>query len=575
MLEQLTIRGLALIECATLSPSRGLTVISGETGGGKSLIVQALRLLRGEKARADIVRRGATAASVDGVFRVESGERSAFVRELYEEVLGTQPEDDRIVVSRVLDAKGRSRARIDGRPVPLRELQRFGALLLEVHGQGANRSLMRSEIQTELVDAFAGGTAMRRDFAQRLSAARAVAKDLEDVRSKQRERRERIEWLQHCLGEIDAVDLRPGEHAELARDVKIQGSWTRMRETLGATLDELREREEGAVLDRLRAVERDVEGLVELDDRLRAPGRMLDEAAILIDEAGHELASALDRLDFDPQRAEADRVRLAELDRLLERFGPSERELLETEARMREELEQLRDESRTPEALEDELERARSELGLAGDKLTKLRKRAAKRLSTLMIRELGDLGMSRVRVEVRVVEDSEVEDVLDVATPLGTSEVDVFLAPNPGEALTPLRNTASGGEVARVMLVLKKILADADLVPLLIFDEADAEIGGRLGLAVGRKLRDVARQHQVVCITHLPQIAAFADLHCMVRKSVHEESAAGATERTVAELRALSDRERQHELASMARGEAAVDDDALHEAGRLLELADT
>lgn len=573
MLEQLTIRGLALLDHVSLGPTAGLTVISGETGGGKSLVVQALRLLRGEKGRSDLVRRGATAVTVDGTFRLEKGERSNYVRELYHEVLGTHPEEDRIVVSRVLDAKGRSRARVDGRPLPIRELQRFGSLLLEIHGQGANRSLMRAEIQTELVDAFAGISERRRGFARELASARELAREVREARESQRDRRDRIDWLRHCLGEIERARVEAGERGALERESKILGSVDRLRETLGRSLVELREDDEAAILDRLRRVCRETDALTELDDRLADPVRMLDEAAILVDEASHVIASALDRLEFDPLRAEATRARLAELDKLFDRFGPTEAELFETRDRMRDELDRLEDETRSPAALEARLVECSAELETIGTKLTKDRRRAAKRLSVLMVRELADLGMSQVRVEVRVIEHDG-EDPLARATELGTSEVEVFLAPNPGEPMTALRETASGGEVARVMLVLKKILADADRVPVLVFDEADAEIGGRLGLAVGRKLQDVASEHQVLCVTHLPQIAAFADLHCLVKKRVENVDGENGNEvRTIAELRILSKGERERELASMSRGEAAVDDDALREAGRLLELA--
>ncbi len=175
MLEQLTIRDLVLLKNSGLLPAEGLTVISGETGGGKSLVVSALRLLQGARGKADLVRKGAQAATIDGVFRLAEGERSRMVRELYEECLGTEPEEDRILVTRVLDARGRSKARVDGRPVTLRDLQRFGALLLEIHGQGQNRSLIRPEVQTELLDAYAGSSGEREDFAMELADARALA----------------------------------------------------------------------------------------------------------------------------------------------------------------------------------------------------------------------------------------------------------------------------------------------------------------------------------------------------------------------------------------------------------------
>ncbi len=448
--------------------------------------------------------------------------------------------------------------------MPLRELQRFGALLIEIHGQGENRSLMRPEIQTELVDAFAGTTELRRRFARELVTLREVAAELARARAQQRERRERVEWLRHCLGDFERLDPRPGERAELERQVKIFGSLSRLRDSLGRGLDQLRESEEGAVLDALRRVGRETASLVDLDDRLADAVRMLDEATILVDEAAHELAAGLDRLDLDPREEAATRERLAALDRLYQRFGPGEDEVFEAQAAMTAELERLLDESRSPEALADRLAELEVQASEVGAELTKARRVAAKKLSTLMVRELADLSMSRVRVDVRVTEH-EAPTFLERASNLGTSEVAVFMAPNPGEPMTALHETASGGEVARVMLVLKKILADADCVPILVFDEADAEIGGRLGLQVGRKLRAVAQSHQVLCVTHLPQIAAFADQHCLVSKRVDKG-------RTISELSVLVGEARERELASMARGEA-LDAQALEEASRLIALA--
>ncbi|MCA8971872.1 MAG: DNA repair protein RecN, partial [Planctomycetes bacterium] len=271
-----------------------------------------------------------------------------------------------------------------------------------------------------------------------------------------------------------------------------------------------------------------------------------------------------ERLDLDPREEATTRARLDDVERLFDRFGPSEDDVFGSKDAMTSELENLLDETRSPDALEARLAELEAGLDTLATDLTKQRKRASKKLSGLMVRELADLSMGNVRVEVRVVE-REGSSILERATALGTSEVEVFVAPNPGEPMTALHETASGGEVARVMLVLKKILADADCVPILVFDEADAEIGGRLGMQVGRKLKDVAKAHQVLCVTHLPQIAAFADMHCLVSKRVEKG-------RTVARLDVLEGAARERELASMARGDR-VDPKALEEASRLIDLA--
>jgi DNA repair protein RecN (Recombination protein N) len=297
---------------------------------------------------------------------------------------------------------------------------------------------------------------------------------------------------------------------------------------------------------------------------------MLEEGSLQLTEAARELQSGLARLEFDPERSAAIDARRSEVERLLARFGPGEEQLFTTRDAMRAELAHLTDATQSPAAIEAELARRLGELEATAAALTQARRSAAKQLSKRLASELADLGMERIGVEVRIIEASH-GPFLDRATELGTSEVEVFLAPNPGEPLTPLSKTASGGEVARVMLALKKILADQDRVPVIVFDEADAEIGGRLGLAVGRKLKALAANHQVLCITHLPTIAAFADRHLMVTKRVEVTSETG--ERTVAELVELTEDARRRELASMARGESAVDRAALREAQRLRELA--
>lgn len=573
MLEQLTIRDLVLLKGSGLLPAEGLTVISGETGGGKSLVVTALRLLQGMRGKADLVRKGASAATIDGVFRLAEGERSRMVRELYEEVLGTQPEEDRILVTRVLDAKGRSKARIDGRPITQKDLQRFGALLLEIHGQGQNRSLVRPEIQTELLDAFAGTSGDREAFARQLIEARGLAQGLRDLQTNEHERLERLEFLRYCLGQIERVSPREGEVEELDQEGRILQNLDLLRRTLSQGLVELYEGSEGSDLrpavETVTALARDIEALSDMDSRLSEAARLLDESRVLLEESVHELRAGLDRLELDPARLETVEARRSELQTLLDRFGPGEAALLETWARMQTELVSLEEGSRAPQALQEELDVVLADLVKRGEALSRKRRKAARKLSRTLVDELAGLGMDKARAELRILEH-EGKEVLDRATALGLSEAEVYLAPNPGEDLTPLRDTASGGEVARVMLVLKKILADADCVPVLVFDEADAEIGGRLGLAVGRKLRAVAQNHQVLCITHLPQIAAFADLHCLVEKKVVEDESG---ERTISELRVLADSDRRLELASMSRGESALDDSALQEADRLLELA--
>jgi DNA repair protein RecN (Recombination protein N) len=575
MLDQLTIQNLALLEEACLAPSAALTVISGETGGGKSLLVQALKLLRGEKGRPGLVRFGAPAATVDGVFLLAQGERSQKVRDLYEEILGLPLEKDRLVVSRILDPKGRSKARIDGRPVTLKSLQAFGSLLIEIHGQGANRSLMRPETQTELLDTFAGLRDLRKEFCSKLHSLRELHRSWIEAQQNEREKRERIEFLRFCLGEIEAFSPEEGEYAELKEEANLLQHQDRLRESLSRGWERLYEGKEieggtlPPLLEEVEAITSETETISEIDTKLEGAVRLLKEASLLLEEGARELRDGLGRLEFDSERKEWVWERLTGFEQLLDRFGPSEKELFQSRMRMEKELARLEDPEGGEEALSEKYSSEEKLFRQLGATLDEARNESAKKLSGLLVRELKDLEMDRARVEIRVV-DREGASLLSRASDLGLSYVEVFLAPNPGEPMTPLAETASGGEVARVMLALKKILADADRVPVLVFDEIDAEIGGRLGLQIGSKLALVARNHQVFCITHLPQIAAFSEMHVLVRKRVSESEDG---ERTTSHVLSLEEPDRVFEMASMQVGKRALDEASLKEARRLLKIA--
>ena len=577
MLDQITIQNLALLEDVSLSPSAALNVISGETGGGKSLLVQALKLLRGEKGRPGLVRFGASAATVDGVFLLTQGERSQKVRDLYEEVMGVPLEADRLVVSRILDSNGRSKARIDGRPITLKNLQAFGALLIEIHGQGANRTLVRSETQTEFLDTFGGLRESRHEFRSQLHSLRDLHRRWLEARDKEREKRDRVEFLRYCLSEIEAFAPGEFEYEELKEEANLLQHQDRLRSSLTRGWERLYEGQEleggsqPSLLEEVEAIITETEALSEIDTKLEGAVRILREASVLLEEGARELRDGLSRLSLDRERIPWVSERLAGFERLLDRFGPGMEELFQARNRMKEELLDLEDPKKGMEALGEELKKQERLVKNIGESLTKARKLAAKKLSGLLLAELKDLEMERARVEVRVV-DHEGGTLLEQASDLGLSSVEVFLAPNPGEPLSPLAETASGGEVARVMLALKKILADADRVPVLVFDEVDSEIGGRLGLQLGAKLAWVARNHQVFCVTHLPQIAAFAEMHVLIRKLVSEDSRG---ERTTAHVLTLEEPDRVLELASMQVGKRALDEASLEEARRLLHLART
>ncbi|MBK8980291.1 MAG: DNA repair protein RecN [Planctomycetes bacterium] len=561
MLASLHVRDLALLATAELRFEAGLNVLSGETGGGKSLVVAALKLLRGERASAGLIRHGADELRVDGEFLLGEGARSAAVAELLTEVCGRPPEEGVVVVSRSVDRSGRSRVRIDGRPATLQDLRALCGHLIEIHGQGETRALMRPEIQAETLDAVAGSTELRQRFADALAAARAAAARLEEAGGHERERLERIAFLRYQVHEMQAVGLTEGELADVEAEHQVLANLDRMRAWLADALDALSEGD-GPALDALGRAARALDPAAEIDRELAPAAELVADARAAVADAARIVQSRLSGLDLDPARLGDIEERLATLRRALARFGPTERDFLATLQRNAAELAELEDEASEPAALQEAVDKRLAELEAAARKLVRARRKGAGGLVAAIEAELTDLGMPHTRFRIAMDDDVPAgRALLDAATAHGPGPLDFEVRINPGEPFRSMRETASGGEMARIVLAVKKCLADRDRVPFVVFDEIDAEIGGRLGLQVGRKLKDVAAHHQVLIVTHLPQVAAFADVHLKVAKSVRGE-------RTWASVERLDDEAAERELAAMAAGESA-DREALEEARRL------
>jgi len=560
MLQCVHIRDLALIEHAEVPLAAGFNVISGATGGGKSLLITALKLLRGEKGRGDLVRHGADELRVDGEFRLGDGERSKALAARVQELIGAPLEDDLLILTRILDARGRSRVRIGGRPTTLAALREVGAWLLEIHGQGDSRALMRPEMQAETLDAFAGTVALRQRFGAALAEARAAERTVRDARERERDRLQRVEFLRFQLEEMQALEMEPGEPDALDREHRLLAHQDRMRSLLEATLDSLQD-DEPAALDRIAAAERALADAVTIDPRLQDALERVQDASQQIAEAVRTVQSGTGRVELDPGRLAEVEERLAEVRRGLKRFGPTESDYRETLARTAAELREL-DEGGDPARLQDALQRAIGAAAKLGRQLVRARRKAAARFVSSVAAELGDLGMEHTVLRVDMGDDVAEDELLERASAHGPGPVDFAVRINPGEPFRSMRETASGGEMARIVLAVKKTLADQDRVPLLVLDEVDSEIGGRLGLKVGAKLGAVAQHHQVVMVTHLPQVAAFAECHLLVRK----EAGRNRTRSTVERLAAKGV---ERELAAMAAGEGA-DPEALAEARRLV-----
>lgn len=568
MLHTLFIRNLALIEHAEIRLAEGLTVVSGETGGGKSLLITALKLLRGERASAGLVRHGAEELEVGGEFRLGVGERSSMVAKLVTELCGGSVEDNLLVVSRLVDSHGKSRVRIGGRPATLAALRELGAVLLEIHGQGDSRALMRPEIQSETLDAFAGTVALRLQFAAALQAARAAQKRLTEASAGVRERRQRLEFLRFSRSAMRDLQLGEGELGELEQEHQLLSNLDDMRLRLDEALLLLQDDETNAA-DLLARAGRAIGEAAAIDRRLEVAAERMVQIEQLLADVSRDLQSGQGRLDLDPSRLTQVVDRLDEIHTALKRHGPSEAEfrqrLLDIEAELAAAEELDVDPEVLAAALRDAVERAAT----IGRKLVRAREQASLPFCASIRAELADLGMQHAEIRVAMAAEPPPEQLLEVANDHGPCALDLEVRINPGEPFHSMRDTASGGELARIVLAVKKTLADQDRVPLLVLDEIDAEIGGRLGLAVGRKLHDVARHHQVIIVTHLAPVAAFAQHHFLVNKLVIGSADDVRTHSTVRQLRAA---EVENELAAMATGDGA-DATALQQARRLVEKA--
>ncbi len=568
MLHTLHIRNLALLEHAEVRLAEGLTVISGETGGGKSLLLTALAVLRGEKIPGTLVRHGAEELQVDGEFRLGKGGRSTAVAALVAERCGGSVDDDLLLVTRIVDRSGRSRVRIGGKPATLTALREVGEFLLEIHGQGDARALMRPAIQTETLDAFGGTAALRGEFATALAAARALRARLAELTAGEQQRRQRLDFLRFQNQTLTELRLGEGEFAALEQEHQLLCNLDGLRQQLDEALAALQDGEHSAA-DALAQGRRAAEQAAAIDRRLEAAAEQLAQAEDLVADACRQLQSGQARLDLDPNRLAAVQERLDEIGAALRRFGPTEADLRATAARIAAELAAAEAPDADPERLTQELRTATETAAALGRKLLRARSKAATPFAAAIRQELQDLGMPHTELRVAMAEQFATERLLDEATEHGPVAVDLEVRINPGEPFHSLRDTASGGELARLVLAIKKTLADQDRTPLLVLDEIDAEIGGRLGLQVGKKLHEVARHHQVVIVTHLAPVAAFAQHHFLVNKEV--AGGAGA-ERTRSRVRQLQGGEVEKELAAMAMGDGG-DAAALQQARRLVQRA--
>jgi len=553
MLTELRIKNFAIIEALSLPLARGFNVLSGETGAGKSIIVGALGLLLGERASADSIRTGADRATVEGVFDITE---RAEIAELLDE-RGIDADEPLVVLRREIAASGRTRAWVNGTSVSASLLAEIGRHLVNLHGQHEAQTLLDPEPQRRILDVFAGATevaAQTRAAHEELAAAR---RDIADLLRRKADAERRADYLRHVVKEIEEAKLTEGEDVRLEDEARRLENSEELR-ALASGIALAIDGEEEAVLTILGGVERHLSSIQRIDPTLARLQELYDGAYYNLEALARELEDYEGSIDLDPARLGEVRARRDLLFRLTKKYGGSLAEVIETGRRTREELDLVDSAGLDLRQLEAREREARARLEERAAALTELRHAAARRLATSVDEILPDLGMPDGHFAVRLQPLPEIGAS-------GAEDIEFRVSLNVGHEERPLSRVASGGELSRVMLALKTILARLDHVPTLVFDEVDAGIGGRVGLMVGETMRRVAAHHQVFAITHLPQIAARAHHHILVAKG-----ARGGV--TTADVTVLTGSERVTEIARMLGGDPESDVSRAH-ANELLESA--
>jgi DNA repair protein RecN (Recombination protein N) len=606
MLLELSIKDFAIIDSLHLRLNRLFNVFTGETGAGKSIIIDAVNALLGGKIGAEFVRAGTERASVEGIFTInrlppvratwqplvdeqeEDGQTSLTLLEALDQAAAQAstvladaesadasvalatllqqyditPEDNQLILARDIFRSGRTVARINGRAVSQQVLQQVASWLVDIHGQSEHMSLLRPEQHVNFLDRYVDLIALRNQLSGKVGEWRAARKQLQDLQQNVRDVTRRAEFLRFEIAEIEKAELQPGEVEELEEERKVLNNAERLRELCTLVYGAIKGGD-GAddaqpALDQLRTAQRALNELARLDKTLGEEETSLNEAVYRLEEVATSISGYQSDIEDDPARLAEIEERLDLITRLKRKYGSTIEEILQRVKEDQAELDTLVNRDELIEQLQKQDTQYRREIGQLAQQISERRRAGANTLAASMEEQLNDLNMKRARFLVEIVQTPDPngvpasidgqEEQFYACDTTGIDRVQFLIAPNPGEPFKPLTRIASGGETSRLMLALKTILAEADATPTLIFDEIDSGISGKSGQVVGEKLWQLTHSHQVICVTHLPQIAAFADTHYNVNKQVFDE-------RTMTIVNELRPEQRVREIAHIMGGE--------------------
>ncbi len=600
MLLELNISDFAIIDRLHLRLGEGFNVLTGETGAGKSIIIDALGTLRGERADPTFVRAGAERARVEGVFSV--ADRVDLIPVLTEYGLWDE-EDEQIILSREVSSEsGRSVARINGRAVNLATLREVGGRLVDIHGQHEGLSLFNTRTHGEMIDRYGGLLQLRAEVAEKVGELRRVRDELHALQKAAARRAERIEELRYLLEDVGQAKLHPGEETELLQERTLVQNGARITDLVTSAYALLYAGDESGrhpikpIVESLATVSDSLAELAKLDPSVARAAEQASELLYTIEDLSANVRAYRDAMEFDAARLDAIEDRLTLLREMQRKYHGSIEQILERAASAETEIERLTHSAEHLAALEQQEARLRGEIGKLAAELSRRRRQTGDRLAAGVQGAMRDLAMPHVRFfvalehqedpngvpaeiansELKIENGNSSETVLDsqfshsnsgryAFDKTGIDKIEFLLSSNPGEPLKPLARIASGGESARLLLALKSILSRVDDVPTLVFDEVDVGVGGRAGHVVGEKLWGISDRHQVICITHLPQVASFGDVHYAIAKSF-------SVDRTRTIVARLSDEQRIDELAAMLDG-TPISDHSRRSAHEMIERA--
>ena len=557
MLQEIRITNFAIIENLAIEFHAGLNVLTGETGAGKSIIIDALNLILGGRADTDTIRSGASTATVEACLKLDDPTTLAMIADL-----GIEVENGQVIIKRIISNSDKNRTYLNNSNLTVAALSKIGDRLIDIHGQHDHQSLLHPETHIDLLDHYGKLLADRDAFAEQYAAYQKKISTLRQMQTNQGDRLQRQDLLNFQIGEIDTASLSVGEDDELKNEKNKLNHAEKLHQSVQNALDTLVDAD-GSALELLGRVDRELQSLPEIDPALETQAQRGKTAFLEAQELAEELRDYQRTIEFNPARLEEIEDRLAEINGLKRKYGNDIATVLEYRETIGNELEALSMGEESMDTLKEEIQTQQKALAGLAIELAKKREQTADKIKIDVEKELKDLSMKHVQFGVRFLYEPDAEGFTTYKNKKtrtqanGIGEMEFLFSPNPGEELRPLAKIASGGEISRVMLALKSILNEQDPVPVMVFDEVDSGISGGIAEKVGVKMKKISKQKQIFSITHLPQIAGMADSHYRVHKTV-------SGKRTRSTIIELDYEHRVEEIARMSGGETITETTLKH-----------